>query len=55
MARRFIPKGQDIGKVADYAIQEAEDFINNLPRKMLGCRTLRELFNEQLDLLSQGA
>ena len=55
MVRRFISKGQDIGKVSDYTIQKAEDFINDLPRKMFGYRTPRELFNEQINLLSQGA
>lgn len=53
MVRRFIPKGQDIGKVSDYTIQKAEDFINGLPRKMFGYRTPRELFNEQIALLPQ--
>ena len=53
IVRRFIPKGEDIGKVLDYVIQKAEDFINDLPRKMFGYRTPRELFNEQIALLSQ--
>ena len=53
IVRRFIPKGEDIGKVPDYVIQKAEDFINDLPRKMFGYRTPRELFNEQIALLSQ--
>lgn len=55
IVRRFIPKGKDIGKVSDYIVKKVEDFINNLPRKMFDYRTPRELFNEQIALLSQPA
>lgn len=44
MVRRFIPKGKDIGNVPDCTIQKAEEFINGLPRKMLGYRMFGELF-----------
>lgn len=52
IVRRFIPKGKDIGKVSAYTIQTAENFINNLPRKMFGYRTPRELFDDQISSLS---
>lgn len=52
ITRRFIPKGKDMGKVSDYTVQKAEDFTNDLPRKMFGYRTPRELFDEQMALLS---
>lgn len=45
MVHRFIPKGTDIGKVSGCTIQKAEDFINDIFRKMFGYRTPRELFN----------
>lgn len=41
MVHCFITKGQDIGKVPDYVIQKAEDFINDLPRRMFGYCTPR--------------
>ena len=53
IVRRFIPKSKDMGKVSDYIVQKAEDFINDLPRKMFDYRTPRELFDEQIALLSQ--
>ena len=34
--RRFIPKGADISKYTNKQIQQIEDWINNLPRKILG-------------------
>ena len=55
IVRRFIPKGRDMGKVSDLTVQKAEDFINNLPRKMFGYRTPKELFDEQLSLLAPTA
>ena len=36
LVRRFIPKGKDIATVSDYTLQKTEDWINNLPRKILG-------------------
>ena len=55
IVRRFIPKGKDIGEVSIYTVQKAEDFINDLPRKMFGYRTPRELFDEQISLLTPAA
>ena len=52
IVRRFIPKGKDMGDVSPCTVQKAEDFINDLPRKMFGYRTPKELFDEQLALLS---
>lgn len=55
IARRFIPKGKDIGEVPDYTVHKSEDFINDLPRKMFGYRTPRELFDEQIASLTRPA
>ena len=55
IVRRFIPKGKDMGEVSDFTVQKAEDFINNLPRKMFHYRTPKELFDEQLSLLTPTA
>lgn len=55
LVRRFIPKGKDIATVSDYTVQKTEDWINNLPRKILGYRTSEELFQEQLDHIASAA
>lgn len=36
LMRRFFPKGTDFGKVSQKEIQEAADFLNHYPRKILG-------------------
>jgi len=49
--RRFLPKGT---RLKDYSVDEIgflEDWINQLPRKVLGYRTPEEVFNEQLDII----
>lgn len=42
LMRRFFPKGTDFGKVSQREIQEAVDFLNNYPRKILGWKTPAE-------------
>ncbi len=37
--RRFIPKGSRIGDISDMDIQKIEDWINNLPRRILNGMT----------------
>ncbi len=39
MFRRFFPKGTDFSKVSQAEIQEAVDWMNNYPRKILGWKT----------------
>lgn len=55
LVRRFIPKGKDMADVPDYVVQKAQDWINGLPRRLLGYRTPAELFHEQISLLSPAA
>lgn len=38
LMRRFFPKGTDFTKVSQREIQEAADFLNHYPRKILGWR-----------------
>lgn len=54
MLRRFFPKGTDFGTISDERIREVVDHINNRPRKILGYRTPREVFEEEISLLSIG-
>lgn len=43
MIRRWFPKGTDFTKVTEEQVQQAEDWINNYPRKALGWYTPAEL------------
>lgn len=43
LMRRFFPKGTDFGKVSQREIQEAADFLNHYPRKILGWRMPAEV------------
>ena len=51
LIRRFIPKGERILNYCHEAISRIEDWINSLPRKILGYRTPEELFEEELDFI----
>ena len=48
LVRRFIPKGKDISAVPEYVVQKVQDWINRLPRRLLGYHTPEELFKEQI-------
>lgn len=47
--RTWIPKGKDIDNYDEWFIEYMEDFMNNLPRKILGYKTPAQLFEEELD------
>lgn len=49
LIRRFIPKGTRISNYDIYFISSIEEWMNTLPRKILGYKTPEELFEEQLD------
>ena len=49
MLRRFIPKGKSISGYSADDICVFADYINGLPRKILGYRTPEQLFDRQLD------
>ena len=51
MIRRPFPKGTDFGHVTDAEVAQAEQWINNYPRKILGWRTSEMLFKEHVDAL----
>ena len=54
MLRRYFPKGTDFGAISNEEIQRVVDYINNRPRKILGYRTPKEVFEEEIHLLSIG-
>jgi len=52
-ARRYWPKGTDLANISDKEIRRVEDHINNMPRKILGYKTAREVYNEELEKLQK--
>jgi len=48
MIRRFIPKGADIADYTREQIREAQNWINNYPRKILQFKTAEEMFNLEM-------
>lgn len=50
MIHKVYPKSSDIKKLTMRKLQKIEDFLNNLPRKVLGYKTPNEVWNENLNL-----
>lgn len=51
LIRRFIPKGK---RMTDYTLEDIafiEEWMNTLPRKILGYKTPESLFEDQLDII----
>jgi IS30 family transposase len=51
LIRRFIPKGKKISDYSQEVIDRIEEWINGLPRKILGYKTPEEQFEAELDLI----
>ena len=49
--RRFIAKGTPISGYTDTYIKQTEDYLNDLPRKLLNWQTARECFESELQKL----
>lgn len=49
--RRFFPKGTDFSKVTQRDIDFAVHWLNNCPRRSLGYRTPKEVFDEKLQIM----
>jgi IS30 family transposase len=47
MVRRFVPKGIDIGTVSIETIKEAQDWLNNYPRKIFGYKTANDMIKQK--------
>ena len=52
LLRRFIPKGTPIHTVSEATLKRATDWCNTLPRKILGYRTPREAFLDEIRKLT---
>jgi len=48
IARRYWPKGTNLADISNKEIQRVEDRINDMPRKILGYKTAREVYNEEI-------
>ena len=48
LVRYFIPKGMDMTNLSEEEVQCIEDWINSLPRKILGYETQQERFDAAL-------
>lgn len=46
--RRFVAKGNDIGKYTKQRISEIEAWMNNYPRKILKYKPAQEFFNMEI-------
>ena len=49
--RRFIPKGTPISEYSTEYIKQAQDYINNYPRRLLNGTTSAKLFQKELETL----
>jgi IS30 family transposase len=47
----FIPKGKSINDYSDEDISFIEEWMNSLPRRILGYNTPEELFEDELDAI----
>jgi IS30 family transposase len=51
LRRAGIPKGCDIGRLADGSVEDATAWVNSLPRRILGYQTADEAFGNELEKL----
>ena len=52
MIRRFIAKGEDIGKVSRKKVKLVEEWINNYPRRVIEFNTAEELYRKEITKLA---
>ena len=48
LIRRFIPKGERLADISANTINQIQLWINSIPRKILGYRTAKEAFIDEL-------
>src|SRR5699024_8876794 len=52
LSRRFIPKSKRLAEISTHTIKKIQQWMNNLPRKILGYRTAKEAFKSEIKLLT---
>jgi IS30 family transposase len=50
--RRFLPKGTDFDDISEEFLEWVEDYFNNRPMKVLGFKTLNQVWAEEELLLA---
>ena len=48
LVRRFIPKGECLADISANTINQIQNWMNNIPRKLLGYRTAKKAFLDEL-------
>lgn len=48
LIRRFYPKGTDFTKISERELVKVQDLLNERPRKVLGFKTPKEVFTEEM-------
>src|SRR5699024_11446623 len=48
LIRRFIPKSKRLAEISTHTIKKIQQWMNNLPRKILGYRTAKEAFKSEI-------
>tara|TARA_B110000259_G_C13974487_1_gene386124 strand:+ start:89 stop:265 length:177 start_codon:yes stop_codon:yes gene_type:complete len=48
----IFPKDKKTTKLTIKKLQKIENLLSNMPRKILGCKTLNQVWNEKLKLAS---
>ncbi|NLM66236.1 MAG: IS30 family transposase [Enterococcus sp.] len=51
MIRRFIPKGTELRHISELTVKRVQQWMNRLPRKILGYATPYEAFLEEMSFL----
>jgi IS30 family transposase len=52
LIRRFIPKGRSFDDISEDTLQRIQDWINSLPRRILGYKTSNEVYEEHLKAIA---
>ncbi|HLS23760.1 MAG TPA: IS30 family transposase, partial [Pseudogracilibacillus sp.] len=52
LIRRFIPKGKCLADISANTINRIQQWINNIPRKILDYRTAKEAFLDELRIFA---
>jgi IS30 family transposase len=53
--RRHLPKGTEMAQVSKRKIKDIEEYMNQLPRKILGGKTAAQAFEEEFYEVLQAA
>src|SRR5699024_11340455 len=52
LIRRFIPKSKRLAEISTRKIKRIQQWMNNLPRKILGYRTAKEALKSEIKLIT---